>query len=63
MLLLTTLVTGFFVWRFTRPSKSSIAARKLRVATRVGLRERTDEMGTLASAFNEMTAQLIARVS
>jgi signal transduction histidine kinase len=61
LLLGTTLVTGFFVWRFTRPIKQlSIAARNVaggdfdvRVDT-----DRRDEMGTLASAFNEMTAKL-----
>jgi signal transduction histidine kinase len=61
VLLVTTTVTGFFVWRFTRPIKDlSIAAREVaagdfdvRVPT-----DRRDEMGTLASAFNEMTAKL-----
>ena len=61
VLFVTTLVTGFFVWRFTRPVKElSIAARKVaggdfdvQVES-----ERRDEMGTLASAFNEMTAKL-----
>jgi signal transduction histidine kinase len=61
LLLVTTLVTGFFVWRFTRPIKDlSIAARNVaggdfdvRVNT-----NRRDEMGTLAAAFNEMTAKL-----
>src|SRR5258705_917345 len=61
LLLVTTLVTGFFVWRFTRPVKQlSIAARKVaggdfdvQVPS-----DRRDEMGTLASAFNEMTAKL-----
>ena len=61
VLFVTTLVTGFFVWRFTRPVKElSIAARKVaggnfdvQVPT-----ERLDEMGTLAAAFNEMTAKL-----
>jgi signal transduction histidine kinase len=61
VLFVTTLVTGFFVWRFTRPIKElSTAARKVasgdfevQVAS-----ERRDEMGTLASAFNEMTAKL-----
>lgn len=61
LLLVTTLVTGFFVWRFTRPIKElSVAARKVaggdfdvQVKT-----DRGDEMGTLASAFNEMTAKL-----
>ena len=61
LLLATTLVTGLFVWRFTRPIKSlSIAARRVaggdfsvRVPT-----DRLDEMGALAAAFNEMTAKL-----
>jgi signal transduction histidine kinase len=61
LLLATTLVTGLFVWRFTRPVKFlSTAARRVaggdfsvRVPT-----ERRDEMGTLAAAFNEMTAGL-----
>lgn len=61
VLLVTTLVTGFFVWRFTRPIKDlAIAARNVasgnfdvQVET-----NRRDEMGTLASAFNEMTAKL-----
>ena len=61
VLFVTTLVTGFFVWRFTRPIKElSNAARKVaggnfdvQVPT-----DRLDEMGTLAGAFNEMTAKL-----
>ncbi|MGH9426667.1 MAG: sensor histidine kinase, partial [Terriglobia bacterium] len=61
LLLATTLVTGLFVWRFTRPIKFlSIAARRVaggdfsvRVPT-----DRRDEMGVLAAAFNEMTAKL-----
>ena len=61
LLLVTTFVTGFFVWRFTRPIKElSIAARKVaggdfdvQVST-----QRGDEIGTLSSAFNEMTARL-----
>ena len=61
VLFVTTLVTGFFVWRFTRPIKElSTASRKVaggnfdvRVPT-----DRLDEMGTLATAFNEMTAKL-----
>lgn len=61
VLFVTTLVTGYFVWRFTRPIKDlSIAARSVasgnfnvQVQTK-----RRDEMGTLASAFNEMTSQL-----
>lgn len=61
LLLGTTLVTGLFVWRFTRPIKDlSVAARRIasgdfdvRVPT-----DRADEMGALAAAFNEMTARL-----
>lgn len=61
LLLATTLVTGLFVWRFTRPVKHlSVAAQ--RVATgdfdvRVPT-DRNDEMGALAIAFNDMTARL-----
>jgi len=53
LLLATTLVTGLFVWRFTRPIKDlSVAAR--RVATgdfdvRVPS-DRRDEMGALSAA-------------
>lgn len=61
LLLGTTLVTGLFVWHFTRPIKElSVAARQVangdfdvRVPT-----ERSDEMGALAAAFNEMIARL-----
>jgi signal transduction histidine kinase len=61
VLFVTTLITGFFVWRFTRPIKElAVAARNVaagnfdvQVST-----ERRDEMGTLATAFNEMTAKL-----
>jgi signal transduction histidine kinase len=61
VLFVTTLVTGFFVWRFTRPIKDlSTGARNVaegnfdvRVET-----DRRDEMGTLATAFNDMTAKL-----
>ena len=61
LLLVTTLVTVVFVWRFTRPIKDlSVAAR--RVATgnfdvRVPT-DRHDEIGSLAIAFNDMTARL-----
>jgi signal transduction histidine kinase len=61
LLLVTTLVTGLFVWRFTRPIKRlSVAAQ--RVATgdfevRVPT-DQLDEMGALAVAFNDMTARL-----
>jgi len=61
VLFVTTLITGFFVWRFTRPVKElSIAARKVAGGdfdVQVPA-DRLDEMGTLASAFNEMTAKL-----
>lgn len=61
LLLVTTVVTGFFVWRFTRPIKQlSIAARSVaggNFDVRVNT-DRRDEMGTLAAAFNEMTAGL-----
>jgi len=61
VLFVTTLVTGFFVWRFTRPIKElSTAARKVaggNFDVQVPA-DRLDEMGTLASAFNEMTAKL-----
>ncbi|HUS09517.1 MAG TPA: ATP-binding protein [Pyrinomonadaceae bacterium] len=61
LLLVTTLITGLFVWRFTRPVKQlSVAAQ--RVATgdfdvRVST-DRSDEMGALSAAFNDMTARL-----
>jgi signal transduction histidine kinase len=61
LLFVTTLVTGFFVWRFTRPVKElSVAARKVAGGdfdVQVSA-DRGDEMGTLAAAFNEMTAKL-----
>ncbi len=61
LLLATTLVTGLFVWRFTRPIKFlSIAARRVAggdFSFRVPV-ERRDEMGALSTAFNEMTAKL-----
>jgi signal transduction histidine kinase len=61
LLLATTLVTGLFVWRFTRPIKYlSIAARRVAggdFSVRVPA-ERRDEMGSLSSAFNEMTGKL-----
>jgi signal transduction histidine kinase len=61
VLFVTTLITGFFVWRFTRPIKDlSIAARKVaggNFDVQVSV-DSLDEVGTLASAFNEMTAKL-----
>jgi signal transduction histidine kinase len=61
LLLATTLVTGLFVWRFTRPIKNlSVAARRVASGdfdVRVPI-DRSDEMGALAAAFNEMIARL-----
>ena len=61
VLFVTTLITGFFVWRFTRPIKElSVAARNVAAGNfdvQVQTKRR-DEMGTLATAFNEMTAKL-----
>jgi signal transduction histidine kinase len=61
LLLVTALLTSIFVWRFTRPIKAlSIAARRVAAGdftSRVPA-DRIDEMGALAAAFNEMTAQL-----
>jgi signal transduction histidine kinase len=62
LLLVTTLVTGILVWRFTRPIKDlSIAARRVAggdFGIRVPAAGRRDEVGALAEAFNEMTAKL-----
>ncbi len=62
ILLLSTLITIFLVWRFTRPlANLSNAARRVAegdLSVRVGDANRTDEMGTLAAQFNEMTAEL-----
>jgi signal transduction histidine kinase len=61
LLLATTLVTGLFVWRFTRPIKHlSLAAQRVASGdfdVRVPA-ARNDEMGALASAFNDMTSRL-----
>src|ERR1044071_7321345 len=61
VLFVTTLVTGFFVWHFTRPIRElSTAARKVaggNFDVQVPA-DRADGMGTLATAFNEMTAKL-----
>ncbi len=62
ILLVSTLVTIFLVWRFTRPianlskAAQSVAAGDL--SFRVKDVERTDEIGQLATQFNEMTAEL-----
>lgn len=62
VLSLSTLVTFFLVWRFTRPiANLSIAARQVadgNLEVRVPDRGRTDEMGRLTKQFNEMTAEL-----
>lgn len=61
VLFVTTVITGIFVWHFTRPIKElSTAARKVaggNFDVQVPA-DRADEMGTLAAAFNEMTAKL-----
>ncbi|CAN5815717.1 hypothetical protein BH18ACI4_BH18ACI4_03690 [soil metagenome] len=61
LLVATTMVTGIFVWRFTKPINFlSIAARRVAggdFSVRVPTNQR-DEIGALAAAFNEMTAGL-----
>ncbi len=60
--LAATLVAAVLVWRFTRPIKDlSNAARRVAAGDfdfRVPAADRTDEMGQLASHFNEMIARL-----
>lgn len=62
VLLLSTLITIFLVWRFTRPlaniseAAQQVAEGNLRV--RVPDYGRNDEMGQLTTRFNEMTAEL-----
>lgn len=62
ILLATTLVTFYLVWRFTRPiTNLSNAARSIAegdLSVRIEGAERRDEMGKLAAQFNEMTAEL-----
>jgi signal transduction histidine kinase len=62
ILMVSTLVTFFLVWRFTRPiANLSNAAREVgegNLSVRVPGSQRTDEMGQLASRFNEMTSEL-----
>lgn len=62
VLLLSTIITIFLVWRFTRPlANISEAAKKVadgNLSVRVPEYGRSDEMGKLASRFNEMTAEL-----
>lgn len=62
ILLAATLVAAVLVWRFTRPIKDlSNAARRVAAGDfdfRVPAADRPDEMGQLASRFNEMIARL-----
>ena len=62
ILLASTFVTGFLVWRFTRPIKNlSEAARRIAegdLSVRIEDENNWDEMGQLAVRFNEMTAEL-----
>ncbi len=62
ILLLSTAVTVFLVWRFTRPiANLSNAARMVAegdLSFRVEGIKRNDEMGKLTAQFNEMTAEL-----
>ncbi|HEY2866856.1 MAG TPA: ATP-binding protein [Pyrinomonadaceae bacterium] len=62
ILLVSTLITFYLVWRFTRPiTNLSLAAREVakgNLAVRVPDSQRTDEMGQLARQFNEMTSEL-----
>ncbi|HEX8845784.1 MAG TPA: ATP-binding protein [Pyrinomonadaceae bacterium] len=62
VLLVSTLVALILVWRFTRPIKDlSNAARRVAAGDfdfRVPAANRSDEMGQLASRFNEMIARL-----
>jgi signal transduction histidine kinase len=62
ILLAATLVAGILVWQFTRPIKDlSNAARRVAAGDfdfRVPAADRSDEMGQLASRFNEMIARL-----
>jgi signal transduction histidine kinase len=62
VMLASTLVGVFLVWRFTQPIKNlSDAARRIAhgdLSVRLQDAERTDEIGRLAARFNEMTANL-----
>ena len=62
VLLLSTIITIFLVWRFTRPiANLSDAARRVAegdLSVRVEDAGRSDEIGQLATRFNEMTAEL-----
>ncbi|NNE98220.1 MAG: HAMP domain-containing histidine kinase, partial [Pyrinomonadaceae bacterium] len=62
ILLFSTLITIFLVWRFTRPiANLSKAARRVadgNLNFRLKDADRNDELGELAAQFNEMTAEL-----
>ena len=62
ILLFSTAITLFLVWRFTQPiANLSKAARRVAVGDlsfRLEEADRTDEMGQLSAQFNEMTAEL-----
>ncbi len=62
ILLFSTAITFFLVWRFTRPiANLSEAARRVAAGDlkiRLTDAARTDEIGQLAARFNEMTAEL-----
>ncbi|HMQ03767.1 MAG TPA: HAMP domain-containing sensor histidine kinase [Pyrinomonadaceae bacterium] len=62
VLMISTLITFWLVWRFTRPiANLSAAARRVAegdLTVRVPDEDRGDEMGRLAQRFNEMTAEL-----
>jgi signal transduction histidine kinase len=62
ILLISTLITIFLVWRFTRPiANLSLAAREVaagNLSVRVPDRDSYDELGQLARNFNEMTGEL-----
>ncbi len=62
ILLFSTIITIFLVWRFSRPiANLSKAARRVaggELDFRLEDANRTDEIGQLATQFNEMTAEL-----
>ena len=62
ILLVSSIITIFLVWRFTRPlANLSDAAHRVAagdLSVRVSGAERSDEMGKLAIRFNEMTDEL-----
>lgn len=62
VLLLSSVVTFFLVWRFTRPiadlSKAARQVAKGDLSVRVKVASRSDEIDELARQFNEMTAEL-----